>query len=231
MRILIIGQILSLMIVISVKSEHETCKADDTECNDDKDDVNEDNNVESLMVQAANKNGKLNQTQESEEDDTEEVDGEFEPCKKTEADGQLQRMLMTNAGYKLEKGVKLIKVHCQPKHDDFLSNGFYEARGYAPEDKAEAEPMLIFTMLPGQGLQPHSHDLDEDMTVGYGELEQFYWSNGPGIPLNRTVRAGSRVQVEASVTHAIFAGHTGVIFHQPVHNELTWRKTWFAPTS
>ena len=95
------------MIVISVKSEHETCEADDTECNDGKDDLNEDlnenNNVESLMVQAANKNGKLNQTQESEEDDTEEVDGEFEPCKKTEADGQLQRMLMTNAGYKLEK--------------------------------------------------------------------------------------------------------------------------------
>merc|ERR1719322_1982527 len=77
---------------------------------------------------------------------------------------------------------------------------------------------------------PHSHDLDENMRVGYGELEQFYWSNGPGIPMNRTVRAGSRVHVEASVTHAIFAGHTGVIFHQPIHSEETWRKTWFAPT-
>merc|ERR1719147_553007 len=157
------------------------------------------------MLQAANENEKTNQTQiddelNDENDDTEEVDGEFEPCKKTDADGQLQRMLMTKAGYTLE-------------------------------DKAEAEPMLIFTMLPGQGLQPHSHDLDENMTVGYGELEQFYWSNGPGIPMNRTVRAGSRVHVEASVTHAIFAGHTGVIFHQPIHSEETWRKTWFAPTS
>ena len=61
----------------------------------------------------------------------------------------------------------MLKVHCQPKHDDFLANGYYEARGYAPEDKAEAEPMLIFTMLPGQGLQPHSHDLDENMRVGW----------------------------------------------------------------
>jgi len=44
------------------------------------------------------------------------------------------------------------------------------------------------------------------------------------------VRAGSRVHVEASVTHAIFAGYTGAIFHQPIHSEETWRKTWFAPT-
>jgi len=190
MRSFVFVKFLLLMILLSVKCEKETCNADDTDCVDENDDESEVNKAGSLMLQAANENEKTNQTQIDDElidenDVTEEVDGEFEPCKKTDADGQLQRMLMTKAGYTLEKGVMMLKVHCQPKHDDFLANGYYEARGYAPEDKAEAEPMLIFTMLPGQGLQPHSHDLDENMTVGYGELEQFYWSNGPGIPMNR----------------------------------------------
>ena len=68
--------------------------------------------------------------------------------------------------YNACRGVKFLKVHCQSDHDDFHSNGYYEARGYAPNDERRAEPMLIMVMLPGQGLQPHTHDLQEEMFVG-----------------------------------------------------------------
>ena len=52
------------------------------------------------------------------------------------------------------------------KDDIFLNNGYYEAKGYAPGDDEESEPVMISVMLPSQGLQPHSHDIDEVLHLG-----------------------------------------------------------------
>ena len=94
------------------------------------------------------------------------VTGEYEPCERREMEGQLYRSLMVSGGYTLESGPGLVRVHCQPRTDRFLSNGYYEARGFAPGDEDSEEPVVIVAMLPGQGLQPHSHDLDEELRVG-----------------------------------------------------------------
>ena len=104
---------------------------------------------------------------EADIEDTEKmVTGDYEPCERREMDGQLYRSLMVNGGYSLEAGAGLVRVHCQPRTDRFLSNGYYVARGYAPGDEDREEPVVIVAMLPGQGLQPHSHDLDEELLVG-----------------------------------------------------------------
>ena len=96
----------------------------------------------------------------------ERVTGDYEPCERRKMDGQLYRSLMVNGGYSLEPGAGLVRVHCQPRTDRFLSNGYYEARGYAPADEDREEPVVIVALLPGQGIQPHSHDLDEELLVG-----------------------------------------------------------------
>ena len=100
------------------------------------------------------------------EDMEERVTGDYEPCERRKMDGQLYRSLMVNGGYSLEPGAGLVRVHCQPRTDRFLSNGYYEARGYAPADEDREEPVVIVALLPGQGIQPHSHDLDEELLVG-----------------------------------------------------------------
>ena len=43
----------------------------------------------------------IEEKKEIETDDIEEVDGMFEPCTKTEYGGQLYKMMILNAGYKL----------------------------------------------------------------------------------------------------------------------------------
>ena len=100
----------------------------------------------------------------------ERVTGDYEPCERREMGGQLYRSLMVNGGYSLEPGAGLVRVHCQPRTDRFLSNGYYEARGYAPADEDREEPVVIVALLPGQGIQPHSHDLDEELLVGWGYI-------------------------------------------------------------
>ena len=55
----------------------------------------------------------------------------------------------------------MIRVHCQPDVDNFFSNGFYQTTGYVDD-----EEMLIAALLPNQGIQPHAHDLTEDITLG-----------------------------------------------------------------
>ena len=55
----------------------------------------------------------------------------------------------------------MIRVHCQADSDDFFANGHYQTTGYLNE-----ELLLIVAMMPSQGLQPHAHDLTEDITLG-----------------------------------------------------------------
>ena len=50
-------------------------------------------------------NETLTEKEESKSDDTEEVYGLFEPCTKTEYGGQLHKMLVLQAGYKLTEYV------------------------------------------------------------------------------------------------------------------------------
>merc|ERR1711915_1070735 len=119
-------------------------------------------------------------------DDTEEVDGAFEPCTKIEMGGQLYKLMIQNAGYKLTDESKMLRVHCQAESDDFFANGCYQTTGHFEDAK-----VLVVAMMPSQGLQPHAHDLTEDVTLGWGELKYFTWLDGPGHPSNRTVKAGS----------------------------------------
>merc|ERR1719318_1945347 len=50
------------------------------------------------------------ENQSARTDEIEEVDGMFEPCTKSEKDGQLYKKMILNAGYKLAKGSKMIRV-------------------------------------------------------------------------------------------------------------------------
>ena len=45
----------------------------------------------------------------------------------------------------------------------------------------------------------------------------------------RTVTAGTPVGVVGGVTHAVFAGHDGVVYHEDAGSDRAGRKTWFAP--
>merc|ERR1719244_1608913 len=155
-------------------------------------------------------------------DEHDEVDGLLNPCKRTVGGGQLQRNLMLKAGYVITGD--FTRVHCQDDTDHFFENGYYET--VATIDETE---YVVHVLLPGQGLQPHTHDDIEDITVGYGELAYLTWLEGPGVPSNRTVTAGEPVGVEGGVTHAIFAGPQGAVYHEAVQKTID-RQTWFAPT-
>merc|ERR1712179_669328 len=100
-----------------VLSEEESCSKDGSVCGEEE---------KSLMLEAE----KEADNTEDEEDDTEEVDGIFEPCTKSEKGGQLQRLMIEKAGYQLTESSSMIRVHCQPDSDDFFGNGYYETRGY-----------------------------------------------------------------------------------------------------
>jgi len=184
-----------------------------------KDDSNCDEPLGSVMAEAAEKSKAI------EVDDTDEVDGVFEPCKVSQDKdgGQLHRMLMNKAGHKIREG-SLEKVHCQPDDDRFLSNGYYRAISEVGEDEVR-----VMALLPGQGLQPHAHNDVEDIKVSFGMLAYFTWLEGPGIPSNRTVTAGQPVGCASGVTHALFAGPEGAVFHEALSSEGSERQTWFAP--
>ena len=153
-----------LLIIFILRSRQEpSCDNEDKQCSELE--------PKSAMLQAAEEGIKEDKAHvsrtEAEIEATEEmVTGEYEPCERREMEGQLYRSLMVSGGYSLEAGAGLVRVHCQPRTDRFLSNGYYEARGFAPGDEDSEEPVVIVAMLPGQGLQPHSHDLDEELRVG-----------------------------------------------------------------
>eukprot|EP00092_Neocalanus_flemingeri_P008526 GFUD01009185.1.p1 GENE.GFUD01009185.1~~GFUD01009185.1.p1 ORF type:complete len:241 (-),score=89.30 GFUD01009185.1:333-1055(-) len=231
---------LAVLIVLSTcfvtNCEEGSCSRDGQDCGEEEksfmvkteDKVEElgdlgENILEDEGIVEENENLK-DEKRETMYDNEEEVDGMFEPCVKTEYGGQLHKMMILQAGYKLTEDSKIIRVHCQPESDEFFANGYYQTTGYVDD-----EEVLIVAMLPSQGLQPHAHDLVEDITLGYGELAYFTWLDGPGIPSNRTILAGSPVGVGSGVTHAVFAGPEGAVYHEPLHRENAARKAWFAP--
>ena len=55
----------------------------------------------------------------------------------------------------------MIRVHCQADSDDFFANGYYQTTGYV-----DGEEVVIVAIMPSQGIQPHAHDLTEDITLG-----------------------------------------------------------------
>merc|ERR1712080_249763 len=112
------------------------------------------------------------------------------------------------------------------KHDKFISNGYYRTNAKLKNE----EEVRVFAFLPGQGLQPHAHDNIEDITVRcFGTLAYFTWLEGPGIPSNRTIKAGEPVGVASGITHALFAGPEGAVYHESTSSEYIHRQTWFAP--
>jgi len=215
---------IALSLCLVILCEEESCSKDGEDCaeNDKSVMLERDNKMEVLEDDEGIVEEKTDKSTKT--DEIEEVDGMFEPCTKTEKGGQLYKMMILNAGYKLTEGSKMIRVHCQADSDDFFANGYYQTTGYV-----DGEEVVIVAIMPSQGIQPHAHDLTEDITLGHGELKYFTWLEGPGIPSNRTVQAGSPVGVVSGVTHAVFAGPEGAVYHEPANNENASRKTWFAP--
>ena len=82
--------------------EEGSCSKDSPECGDEE---------RSLMVESENKvedleedEGIVNENDKTMEyEEIEEVDGLFEPCTKSEKGGQLYKMMILNAGYKLSE--------------------------------------------------------------------------------------------------------------------------------
>merc|ERR1719369_885249 len=112
-----------------VLSEEESCSKDGSVCGEEEKSLmleaekeaesTEDDYDEGVVDEALNVS-----LETSEEDDTEEVDGIFEPCTKSEKGGQLQRLMIEKAGYQLTESSSMTRVHCQPDSDDFFGNGY-----------------------------------------------------------------------------------------------------------
>jgi len=221
-----VATLIALSLCFVILCEEESCSKDGQDCaekersvmleSESKMEDDDDDDDEGIVEEKENPSAQT--------DEIEEVDGMFEPCTKTEKGGQLYKKMILNAGYKLAEGSKMIRVHCQADSDDFFANGYYQTTGYV-----DGEEVVIVAIMPSQGIQPHAHDLTEDITLGHGELKYFTWLEGPGIPSNRTVQAGSPVGVVSGVTHAVFAGPEGAVYHEPANTENAARKTWFAP--
>merc|ERR1712142_268894 len=229
--------LVSLLVLLSclvVCGEEGSCSKDSSDCEEEEKSLMLETNIgennhevedDNGVVKGENTNVNSETSIDDDDDEIQEVDGAFEPCNKTEKGGQLYRMMIESAGYQLSASSKMTRVHCQPEIDSFLSNGYYETRGYL-----EGEEVLIVAMMPSQGLQPHAHDITEDITVSFGEMAYFTWLEGPGVPSNRTVSAGTPVGVVGGVTHAVFAGPEGVVYHEPAGKDTAVGKTWFAPS-
>jgi len=211
-RVCLLLLFLAISLPQSLTTSEGSCSKDDPNC---------DEPLGSMMAEAAEKSKAIDE----EVDDTDEVDGVFEPCKVSQDKdgGQLHQMLMNKAGHEIREG-SLEKVHCQPDDDRFLSNGYYRAISEVGEDEVR-----VMAFLPGQGLQPHAHNDVEDIKVSFGMLAYFTWLEGPGIPSNRTVTVGQPVGCASGVTHALFAGPDGAVFHESLSSKASERQTWFAP--
>ena len=85
--------VLSLCFV--VLCEEESCSKDGQDCGEKDRSVmlERENKMEGIVEEKTNQSTKT--------DNIEEVDGMFEPCTKTEKGGQLYKMMILNAGYKL----------------------------------------------------------------------------------------------------------------------------------
>jgi len=153
-----------------------------------------------------------------------EMDGLLEPCTVTVEGGQLYRNMIVAAGYDLNSASLMKKYHCQSDHDNFLQNGFFKTTGLFKEKEVS-----IISLMPSQAIQAHAHDDDEHIFISHGSLIQFYWPNGPGQPENRTLSASATGTLITGLTHALFAGHEGVVYHESLESDR--KSTWFAPAT
>ena len=93
-------------VLIFLALSNDSCKIDNESSDDCNHESSEPTKKESLMLKATRKDEEQpskNITIGDLEDDIEEVDGDYEPCIKKEADGQLQRSLITAGGYTIER--------------------------------------------------------------------------------------------------------------------------------
>ena len=93
--------VLSLHFV--VLCEEESCSKDGQDCSEEERSVmlERESKMEDLEDDEGIVEEKGNQITKT--DDVKEVDGMFEPCTKTEKGGQLYKMMILNAGYKLSE--------------------------------------------------------------------------------------------------------------------------------
>ena len=99
--LLIVLSTLSIQI-FDFSSQVEHCQVAGDDCGDD---IEDESDGESIMLKASTetKNDTNDNTSENDVDELVEVEGDLEPCDKTEAAGQLQKSLLQQTGYVLEK--------------------------------------------------------------------------------------------------------------------------------
>ena len=96
-----LATVVLLSICIVILCEEESCSKDGHDCGEKERSVmlERENKMEDLEDNEGIVEEKANQSTKT--DNIEEVDGMFEPCTKTEKGGQLYKMMIMNAGYKL----------------------------------------------------------------------------------------------------------------------------------
>jgi len=215
--------------ILAVTCEEESCSKDDHLCDEEvryvmvekgrggdeeQDDEKQEEEMTEDSTENASKQNKNTLKMMKSLTETEGQNGPFEACTKTEYEGELQRLLILHAGYKLTGSSVMVRVHCQPETDMFDVNGYYQTIGYHND-----EEVLIVAMMPSQGLQPHAHDKTEHLTMGYGSVVLYTWQHGSGVATNETVTAGAPVSIDVGITHALLAGMDGAVYHHTLHTD------------
>ena len=80
------------------------------------------------------------------------------------------RRRLAAAGYEIPSGTPLSTVHCEKERFGWLGCGFLQV--YANVDGVRCR---ILDYAPGQALQPHTHDADEQFLIRGGRIK--VWSS------------------------------------------------------
>ena len=96
-----LATVVLLSICIVILCEEESCSKEGHDCGEKERSVmlERENKMEDLEDDGGIVEEKANQSTKT--DNIQEVDGMFEPCTKTEKGGQLYKMMILKAGYKL----------------------------------------------------------------------------------------------------------------------------------
>merc|ERR1719222_618762 len=91
---------------VVVCSEEQSCSKDGSVCGEEEKSLMLEAEKEADNIEDEDDEGVVDEplnvsADTAADDDTEEVDGIFEPCTKTEKGGQLQRLMVEKAGYQL----------------------------------------------------------------------------------------------------------------------------------
>jgi len=131
-----------------------------------------------------------------------------------EADAARARMIA--AGYPVHD-CPLKKVHCndQPGCENltWMENGFVQCF-----TQVDGRCARVMDYAPGQQLQPHKHDIDEQFYIGGGAVLVSKWAcSEPNRSESYQLKKGDLLEIPANCPHALFCDRVeGLQFHELV---------------